>query len=216
MSKTAIVAGSTGLVGGHLIHQLCQHDDYSNIIALVRSNPDTDWVGHPKVIVKHIDFDQLNTQLMDLNVDDIYCALGTTAKKTPNQQTYEKIDQDYPIELAKAGLAIGATFYGLVSAMGAKEGARVKYSHYKGVVENFLLQSGYQHVAIAQPSLLLGERNEFRFGESLASIATPLMPKSVRSIQGSDVAGALIRAANNGNSGVELLANKAMHGKAFS
>jgi uncharacterized protein YbjT (DUF2867 family) len=122
---------------------------------------------------------------------------------------------EYPIDLARAGLTASASFYGLVSAIGAKEGSLSKYSHYKGAVENFLKQSDYHQVAIAQPSLLLGERDEFRLGESLFSIVTPLMPKAIRSVQGADVAGALIRAANSDHTGVDILANKNLHGQSL-
>lgn len=213
MGKIALVAGSTGLVGGHLVRQLCSHSSYDKVIALCRNQPSADWASDKKVSVVIIDFDHLEHELADYKIDEVYCALGTTAKKTPSQAMYKKIDMEYPINLAKAGLAASAKFYGLVSAIGAKEGSLSKYSHYKGAIENYLKSSSYQHIAIAQPSLLLGDRDEFRLGESLFSIATPLMPKAIRSVQGADVAGALIRAANNGHIGVEILPNKNLHGQ---
>lgn len=215
MGKIAVVAGSTGLVGGHLVRQLCNHSSYDKVIALCRSKPTADWANDKKVSVMIIDFDQLEHELANYKIDEVYCALGTTAKKTPSKAMYQKIDMEYPIDLAKASLTASASFYGLVSAIGAKEGSLSKYSHYKGAVENFLKQSDYQHIAIAQPSLLLGNRDEFRLGESLFSVVTPLMPKAIRSVQGADVAGALIRAANSDNTGVEILANKNLHGKSF-
>jgi uncharacterized protein YbjT (DUF2867 family) len=211
MGKTALVAGGTGLVGGHIVRQLCKHSSYDKVIALCRNQPSADWVDHKKVSVMIIDFDLLAHELASYKIDEVYCALGTTAKKTPTKAMYQKIDMEYPINLAKAGLTAAASFYGLVSALGAKEGSLSKYSHYKGAVENFLKQSDYRQIAIAQPSLLLGERDEFRLGESLFSIVTPLMPKAVRSVQAADVAGALIRAANSGNIGVDILANKNLH-----
>ena len=215
MGKIALVAGSTGLVGGHIVRQLCKHSSYDKIIALCRKQPAADWINNKKVSVMIIDFDQLEQELANYKIDEVYCALGTTAKKTPSKAMYQKIDMEYPINLAKAGLTASASFYGLVSAIGAKEGSLSKYSHYKGAVENFLKQSDYHQVAIAQPSLLLGNRDEFRLGESLFSVVTPLMPKAVRSVQGADVAGALIRTANSDSTGVEILANKNLHGKSL-
>ena len=215
MGKTALVAGSTGLVGGHIVRQLCQHSSYDKVIALCRNQPSTDWADNKKVSIMIIDFDQLEHELTDYKIDEVYCALGTTAKKTPSKAMYQKIDMEYPIDLARAGLTASASFYGLVSAIGAKEGSLSKYSHYKGAVENFLKQSDYHQIAIAQPSLLLGERDEFRFGESLFSIVTPIMPKAIKSVQGADVAGALIRAANSDHTGVEILANKNLHGQSL-
>ena len=215
MGKIALVAGSTGLVGGHIVRQLCKHSSYDKIIALCRKQPAADWINNKKVSVMIIDFDQLEHELANYKIDEVYCALGTTAKKTPSKAMYQKIDMEYPINLAKVGLTASASFYGLVSAIGAKEGSLSKYSHYKGAVENFLKQSDYHQVAIAQPSLLLGNRDEFRLGESLFSVVTPLMPKAVRSVQGADVAGALIRTANSDSTGVEILANKNLHGKSL-
>ena len=215
MGKIALVAGSTGLVGGHIVRQLCKHSSYDKIIALCRKQPAADWINNKKVSVMIIDFDQLEHELANYKIDEVYCALGTTAKKTPSKAMYQKIDMEYPINLAKVGLTASASFYGLVSAIGAKEGSLSKYSHYKGAVESFLKQSDYHQVAIAQPSLLLGNRGEFRLGESLFSVVTPLMPKAVRSVQGADVAGALIRAANSDSTGVEILVNKNLHGQSF-
>lgn len=215
MGKTALVAGSTGLVGGHIVRQLCKHHSYDKVIALCRNPPAADWVDNKKVTVVIIDFDLLERELANYKIDEVYCALGTTAKKTPTKAMYQKIDMEYPINLAKAGLTASASFYGLVSALGAKEGSVSKYSHYKGAVENFLKQSDYHQIAIAQPSLLLGERDEFRLGESLFSIVTPLMPTAIKSVQGADVAGALIRAANSGTIGVDILVNKNLHGQSL-
>ncbi len=216
MKKIALVAGSTGLVGGHIIRQLAAHSDYQEIITLCRTTPTTDWANHEKVTVKVIDFDQLEQELAGISIDEVYCALGTTAKKSPSKQQYQKADMDYPIALAKAGLAANASYFGLVSAIGANKNSPSSYSRYKGNVEHFLTQSSYKSVAIAQPSLLLGERNEYRLGESLLSIATPLMPKAIKSIKGDDVAGALINAANSNYNGVNILSNKVMHGQAFT
>jgi uncharacterized protein YbjT (DUF2867 family) len=216
MGKIALVAGGTGLVGGHLVRQLCAHPSYDKVIALGRSKPTADWASHNKVELMLIDFDDLAQQLESIKLDEVYCALGTTAKKTPSKAMYEKIDKQYPIDLANAGLIAGASFFGMVSALGAKEGSPSKYSHYKGTVENFLKQSAYQHVAIAQPSLLLGEREEFRLGESLFSLVTPLMPKVIKSVYGKDVAGALVSEANTDQQGVVVLPNKLLHGKALN
>ena len=216
MTKTALVAGSTGMVGSHIIRQLAAHPDYDEVIALCRQAPDNDWKSLAKVTIKTVDFDQLEQELKGITVDEIYCCLGTTTKKSPSKKQYQKVDRDYPIALAKAGLAAGANYYGFVSAMGTSQYSLSNYLRYKGKVEHFLKQSSYPHIAIAQPSLLLGERNEFRLAETVFSVFTPIMPNTIKPIEGGDVAGALIRSANPSASGITVLTNKDMHGQALT
>ena len=70
MGKIALVAGSTGLVGGHIVRQLCKHSSYDKIIALCRKQPAADWIDNKKVSIMIIDFDQLEHELTDYKIDE--------------------------------------------------------------------------------------------------------------------------------------------------
>ena len=54
--KTALLFGSSGLVGGHLLNQLIKDINYSKIKLFVRSVPE---ISDPKVEIIKIDFSNL-------------------------------------------------------------------------------------------------------------------------------------------------------------
>jgi len=104
--------------------------------------------------------------------------------------------------LARAGLRIGVTQFLLVSAIGADPESRVFYSRVKGEAEAGVRKLRYRAVQIFRPGLLLGERSEFRLGERIAMLVTPLLQpllagplRRYRSIKASDVARAMVRIA---------------------
>ena len=59
-----------------------------------------------------VDFDNLEIAHADLfAVDQIICALGTTMKQAGSKEAFRRVDLDYPLEMARLGLAKGpATF----------------------------------------------------------------------------------------------------------
>ena len=87
----------------------------------------------------------------------------------------------------------------VISALGADAGSRVFYNRVKGETERDLAALGLASLVIVRPSLLAGERAEFRVGERLALMATrplrALLPARVRPIAAADVAQAMVNAA---------------------
>jgi uncharacterized protein YbjT (DUF2867 family) len=88
----------------------------------------------------------------------------------------------------------------------------------KGELENGLKVFGFEHLIIARPSLLLGDREEFRLGEKAAEVVSrPLQPllldklPDAAPIQALHVARALIMAAEEGQ-GIEVLTSGMMQG----
>lgn len=210
MGKTAWVAGASGLVGGHIVSQLCQNEKYDRVIAFVRKPIQNDWSQHTKVEQWQVDFDSLKAASESDKVDEAYCALGTTAKKTPDKTQYYKIDVTYPLNFADLALQHGAGFYGLVSAHGASASSLSGYLKMKGQLEQQLGSKAFQHQAFARPSLLKGNRNEFRLMEQFSEGLMNLMPGNYKAIQAADVAAALIGAANASQQGIEILSSASM------
>lgn len=210
--KTAWVAGASGLVGGHLVRQLAANDHYERVIALLRSPSTANWTRHSKVEQQLVDWNALASTVVNAPVDDVFCALGTTKKKTPDAQQYYQIDVAYPLSLAEVGLKHGCTFYGLVSAHGANRSSLSGYLRMKGQLEHQLEAKEINQLAIARPGLLKGERPEFRLGERLGEYLTNLLPGNYRAIQAHDVAAALIETANQANTGTAVLSSAAMQG----
>jgi nucleoside-diphosphate-sugar epimerase len=91
--KTALVAGSTGLIGGQLLSILLEEKRYGLVIALSRKRLDKEHVRLKSVIVN---FDELEKNAEALKADDIYCCLGTTMKKAGSKEAFEKVDYQYP------------------------------------------------------------------------------------------------------------------------
>lgn len=210
MGKTAWVAGATGVVGNHLITLLNQHQSYSEVIALVREPNVNRWKNLTKVTQWQVNYQTLTNATKEMHVDDLFCALGSTTKKTPDKKEYRQIDVQYPLNFASLGAQHGAKFYGLVSSHGANPKALSYYLKMKGELEQTLSQLPYPHIGIARPSLLKGEREEFRLLEHLSGYFMDKMPGNYKAINPKDVAAALIKTANNGQSGLEFLPSQSM------
>ena len=211
MKKTAWVAGATGLIGGHLMTLLCEHERYEKVIALVRKPSDAPWSNHPKVEQWKVDYRDLSSQL-GRSVDDVFCALGSTTKKTPDKKTYYEIDVTFPLNTAQLGLQKGARFFGLVSAHGANPKAFSYYMKMKGELEQALRKLDYSHQAFARPSLLSGDRKEFRPAEKAGEFLMGLLPGNYKTIKALDVAAALVHEANTQHTGIQILESSQMQG----
>lgn len=208
--KTAWVAGASGLIGGHLVDLLSQHPDYQKVVALVRKPCAAYWSTQPSVEQWVVDFPRLAKLIRQEPVDDLFCALGSTTRKTPDKKAYYQIDVQYPLDFAALGIGHGARFYGLVSAYGANPNSLSYYFKMKGELEQTIRQQAFNHIAIAQPGMLRGQRGEFRLAEKIGGQLASFLPGNYKAIQAKDVAAALIQAANSGAQGTEILSSKFM------
>jgi len=208
MSKIAWVAGASGLIGQHLIHELALDDDYKRVIAMVRTPLDLPAFKHPKVEQYRIDFAKLAAP--SDQVDSVFCALGSTTRKTPNPEDYYRVDVSYPLAVAELGKQRGANFYGLVSAHGANARSFSLYLKMKGTLEAELTALDFSRLAIARPSLLKGERAEFRLLEKMSEHVMSLLPGNYRAIEAKRVAQALIQADKKLHAGKRILNSKEM------
>ena len=153
------------------------------------------------------DFDRLHEHPDWFQVDKVFCALGTTIRQAGSQEAFRRVDYEYPLAIAKAARARGASHFLLVSAHGASARSRVFYNRVKGELEEAVQALGYPSLTIARPSLLLGNRKEPRFGEELAKRLGWLAPPSWRPVHASQVASALVAAAHTNAPGVRILEN---------
>lgn len=116
--KKAIVFGATGFIGSHLLRDLLDGADYAQVIAVVRK-PLT--LRHPKLTVLIGDIASRPALKSQLVADEIFIALGTTRKHTPDEAEYYKIDHDYPVLAAEIA---SATKTGRGSGCSSRHGAR--------------------------------------------------------------------------------------------
>ncbi len=198
MHRIALLAGATGLVGRHLLSLLLDDRDVAEVVALTRRPLAT---PHPKLQQGIVDFDQLASFVLP-PVDDFYCCLGTTIAQAGSQQAFRQVDLVYPLTIARMALSAGATRCLYVSAMGADARSRVFYSRIKGEAEEELARLPFQTVFAFRPSLLAGERTQWRAGERAAlAVAQPLsflIPAKYRPVAAADVARAMHTCAKGG------------------
>jgi uncharacterized protein YbjT (DUF2867 family) len=210
----AAISGSTGFIGTHLIELLKTEEAFENIDVLTRKQVDLP----PKfnVLVNS----NLETQQLE-NVDVAFCALGTTIKTAGSQEAFYHVDHDLVLAFAKNAKAAGAKTFVLVSSVGATPNTSNFYLRVKGETERDLKEVGFESIIILRPSMLMGERKEFRFGElvgkGLMSVFNPLMVGSLskyRGIHGKTVARAMVKLGKENLKGVHVLEGNDLH--AFS
>jgi len=211
--RTATLIGATGLVGGELLSLLLDDNYFKKVRILVR-RPFT--MNHPKLERKLVDFSDADSLLVGLDESDVvFCTIGTTMKKVGgNKEVYRKIDYDIPVNIARYCKIMNCKNYIVVSAVGADSGSRNFYLKLKGEVEDILKKVGIESTYIMRPSMLLGKRNEFRFGERIAiplikKIAF-LLPSKYKPIEARDVARAMLAAAKRHEKGFFICAYKKM------
>src|SRR5437762_750566 len=209
-SRTALLAGATGLVGHALLPLLLAGKHYRRVhVLLRRAAPHIK--ASRKLQVHQVDFTRLPAAFP--RVDDVFITLGTTIKVAGSEAAFRQVDFDFVVNTAQAARAAGATRLGVVSGLGADEGSRVFYNRVKGEMQAAIAQLGYESLVIAQPSLLLGDRAALgqpaRLGEMWAArLAGPfgwIVPKSVRPIPARAVAAALLAAILDAKPGVRVL-----------
>ena len=205
-SRTALIAGATGLTGKHLLEFLLADARYASIHALVRKAA---LQADPKLSEHVIDFESLPKLP---KADDAFCCLGTTIKKAGSQAAFRKIDFDYVLNFATAAKAAGVKRFLVVSALGANANSAVFYNRVKGEMENALKAMNFESLHIFRPSFLLGERTEARVGERLAikvfSALAPLMigpARKVRPVEAKAVARAMVLAASGSAIGTRVI-----------
>lgn len=206
--KTAILFGASGFIGSFLLEDLLGSPDYGRVNAVVRRALD---ITHPKLTTLIGDFNSL-PQLKDKIVaDEIFIALGTTKKNTPNQEEYYHVDHDYPVMAARFAKENGARAVFIVSAVGANPSSNIFYVKMKGETERDIVGLDYDHTHIFRPSMLMGSRKENRPAEkvfqNIISVLNPLLIgrlKKYRGIEGKDVARAMVNAAKSQREKVKI------------
>ncbi len=200
--KTALLAGSTGLIGKQLLQLLLNDPAYTEVKALSRKPIG---VEHPKLKNIVLDLNKLDEHFDQLKADDVFCCLGTTIKQAGSKEAFRKVDHDYPLELAKLTKNQGATQYLIITALGSNKMSGIFYNQVKGQVEEAIDRVGFQSYHIFRPSLLLGERTEKRAGEGAATVVYQalgfLIPLKYKAIDSAKVARAMLHMAKLNSKG---------------
>lgn len=209
MTKTALVAGASGLVGGHCLARLLDEPAYGRVVALVRRELP---VTHAKLEQRVTDFDRLGAAGVSFPAsDDVFCCLGTTMKRAGSQGAFRQVDFVYVVGIASQALQHGAKQFLLVSALGASPKSPIFYNQVKGEAEGAIVRLPFEGRYVFRPSLLAGDRPEHRpaerFGLAVASgvsLALVGPMRKYRPIAAATVAEAMVRVALAAPRGVKI------------
>ena len=187
--KIALISGTSGMVGMQLLHQLLREDHYDFVLS----------VGRRKLALKHQKLIQIEGDLFRLKDWDweekvkeqalggeyagllleikerkakvhAFSSLGTTIKVAGSKERFYAVDHDLVIGFGEWAKKLGASKFLYVSAMGADAHSSIFYNRVKGETEEDLKALKFDYLGLFRPSLLLGNRHEFRLGEQIASI----------------------------------------------
>ena len=209
MKKTAIILGATGLTGSILLEKLINDDRYERIKLFSRKKIE----GLPKKVHQFIgDILELENFKEDFIANEVFCCIGTTAKKTPNKETYKRIDFGIPVTAAKLSKLNNIPTFIVVSAMGANAKSSVFYNKTKGEMEQAVLQQNILNTYILRPSIIGGDRKESRplekIGLVIFKIIQPLFIgklKQYKIIEAVDIAQAMLNLANSKTSKEKII-----------
>ena len=222
--KIAIISGTSGLVGMQLLHQLMKSAQYDFVLS----------VGRRKLALKHAKLIQIDGDLFKLSSWDwegkvrseslggeyhdlldaikekraeihAFSSIGTTIKAAGSKEKFYAVDHDLVIGFAAWVKKLGASKFLYVSAMGADATSSIFYNKVKGETEEDLKSFQFDYLGLFRPSLLLGNRHEFRLGEQVATVfMKPLvwlkLAKNLRPIYDHQVAKAMVKTALSSHS----------------
>lgn len=204
----AMVLGASGLIGSETVNLLLNNNKYKTVYAISRKGIAID---HPKLIQILADSDSIANKIADLQIDHFFSCIGTTANKTPDKKEYYAIDLEYPKRVANILHHNGCEIMCLVSSIGANSSSNNFYLKLKGDTEEAIQAIGFKSLHIFRPSLLLGERKEFRLLESISQIIYPIFNwilvgklKDYRSIHAKDIASAMINVSLTAQNGTHI------------
>lgn len=208
---TATLIGATGLIGSHLLEELLTDPFFDTVRILIRRPID---IANAKLEKKIVDFNDSDSILVALsNSDVVFCAIGSTMKKVKgDKEAYRKIDFEIPVKLARFCKMTGCGKFILVSSAGANAKSMNFYQRLKGETDEAVKEVGPKTIHIMRPSLLLGERKEFRLGENIGKVFMTvfsfLIPEKYKAIQGKDVAKVMLALAKKEEEGFFIHQNR--------
>lgn len=202
--KTALIAGATGLVGKQLINELIANTEFEKIIAISRRNLS---IVHPKLECRIMNFDLMDSFDYNGKIDVCFCALGTTQKKSGREGTL-KVDYEYVLNLARLCARLAIPKFLVVSSQGANPNSPIFYLRTKGQMEVAVGKTNVDTIYVVRPSLITGEREEFRLGETMGyytyKVLQPILVgklKKLRSVSGLQIARCMISLSTQDKTG---------------
>lgn len=177
--KIIVLVGATGLIGSRLLEALLTDVTVNKLIVLSRRPLER---KHPKLELLITDFHDLDGYAEKLSGAGIlYCCIGTTMRKAGSKEAFREVDYQLPLKLAELASKAGIKKFIAVSSVGADPSGTNFYLRTKGEMERDITASfRFQKLAFLRPSMLLGPRTEFRFGERVGQLFMILLSPFMR------------------------------------
>ena len=198
--KTALIFGSSGLVGKNLLNQIIHNSNYSKVKIFVRSSLE---ISDQKVEIINTDFKDLQKIKNLIIGDDCFFCIGTTKKNSPDKNEYRRVELDLPKKIAQISKSNNVKSFIFVSSGFADPKNSGDYLKFKGLVEEEIKSLNFEKIGILRPSFLLGNRKEKRVGEKIGIFIFKLLSpifvgpiKKMKPIHSEKVAKAMIKIAN--------------------
>ena len=170
---SALVAGGTGLVGRRLVGLLLEAGDYDRIHVVGRRPLG---ITDERLVEHAVEFEDLGAMAGAIGeVDHAFCALGTTIRAAGSRPAFRRVDHDYVLAVAGFARQQGARCFLTVSSLGADPDSGNFYLRVKGETERDLHDVSFPRLVIFRPSLLTGDRGEFRAGERAGQLVFGLV-----------------------------------------
>jgi len=203
--KSILIAGATGLVGGHVLELALQHPLIRHVVAPTRRP----LPQHEKLDNPICDFSNLPQDADWWAVDGVVCTLGTTRAKAGSADAFRAVDFDMQHRIAQITKAHGAERFALTSSVGANPKSWFFYLRTKGELEEAVARLKWLSFTVVRPGQLLGERKETRLSErmslSLVRTLAPVLPTTLRGSPARKVASSLLKGAVDGAPGKHLV-----------
>ncbi len=204
-SRTAVVLGASGLVGGFCLKALVDDPDYTRVLTFGRRELPP--LTRAKVTQRVADLGSLTADDFR-GAQDVFSALGTTIRKAGSQEAFRRVDLELPLRAAQEALQAGAEQFVIVSSVGADPASKNFYLRTKGELERELAKLPFRAIHILRPSLLIGKRQEFRLGETIGMQIAPVLDlltlgplRKYHSMRAEIAGKAMVGAAQSGKSG---------------
>jgi len=156
---TAVVAGSTGLVGSNILAALLSHPAFTSVSAYTRRKLSSE---SPKLSPLESKDSDSWPSLFPKSASVFLSGLGTTRGQAGGVDGQRKIDLDLNLALAKAAKDAGVQTYVLISSHGANATSMMAYPKMKGELEDAVKELGFKHCVILRPGLIVGNREDSR------------------------------------------------------
>lgn len=202
--KTAIIIGSTGMIGTQVLDLLLQSEQYSSVTSLVRRSTG---ITHPKLKEYVVDFDAPDQWDKFVQGDVLFSCMGTTLANAKSKENQFKIDYTYQFKVAEIAASNNVAEYVLISSAGANEKSGNFYLQMKGKLDHDVQNLNFKKIQILRPGQLYGVRHESRLGEKIGLKVMFAMNKiglfkKIKPIHSRELAQAMLNVTNKNNSGI--------------